>query len=93
VNRKEILEIAEELISGVRHQSYGEATESFNRVARLWNAYLYNQFREGRLISAGDVGIMMALLKIARMQTDPSLMDNYVDACGYLALTGEINGG
>jgi len=36
------------------------------------------------------VGIMMALLKIARLKGNPYHQDNYVDGAGYLACAGEL---
>jgi hypothetical protein len=32
----------------------------------------------------------MALLKIARIHSNPTHMDNWVDACGYMACGGEV---
>lgn len=45
----------------------------------------------GKCIKPADVCVMMALLKIARIQTGRYKADSYVDACGYLALAGEIS--
>ena len=39
-----------------------------------------------------DVANMMALLKIARTQAGQHNPDDYVDACGYSAIAGEIAG-
>ena len=37
-----------------------------------------------------DVATMMVLLKIARTQAGSHNVDDYVDACGYAAIAGEI---
>jgi hypothetical protein len=37
-----------------------------------------------------DVANLMSLLKIARTQAGNFNLDDYVDACGYLAISGEI---
>jgi hypothetical protein len=41
-------------------------------------------------ITATDVAVMMTLLKIARIRSNPHNLDNWVDACGYMACGGEI---
>ena len=41
-------------------------------------------------VSAADVAVMMNLLKVARIKSNPTHPDNWVDACGYMACGGEI---
>jgi hypothetical protein len=57
---------------------------NFALIANYWTVY------KGVEFSANDVGVMMALLKIARIQSGQRKDDNYVDAAGYLACAGEI---
>jgi len=78
--------LLEEAATAVRERenSYGSPEESFDKTARLWSAYLGHQFTEQ------DVGIMMMLLKIARMQKYEMHKDNYKDIAGYAAITYEI---
>ena len=45
----------------------------------------------GRTVSAEDVALMMALLKIARIKVGEFKADNYVDLCGYGALAYEVS--
>lgn len=53
--------------------------------------YLFNRFGDiPEPLSPEDVGLMMALFKIARIQTGSFKEDSFVDACGYLACAGEI---
>jgi len=52
-------------------------------IARYWSNHLDAQ------ITPADVGIMMTLLKIARMKGNPNHKDNYVDGAGYLACAAE----
>ena len=83
------MEEASNLISGERHEEYGDAKENFDRIAGYWNAHL------GLInfISARDVAAMMVLLKISRLHGDgPKDVDTYVDICGYAAIGGEIAG-
>ena len=48
-------------------------------------------YLRGRKIRPEDVAILMALLKIARIQTGRFKADSYIDACGYIALAGELS--
>ena len=84
ITREYVLEKAKELTGGERKKQYGSATGSFRRIAELWTAYT------GLPIDAGQVAIMMILLKVARTTTSPKKGDNYVDIAGYAALAAEI---
>jgi predicted DNA-binding transcriptional regulator AlpA len=87
--RSNILSAADQLINGERHEEYGDASDSFERIAGYWNAHLgLNNF-----ISPRDVAAMMVLLKISRLHGDgPKDVDTYIDICGYAAIGGEIAG-
>lgn len=87
--RSSILSAADQLINGERHEEYGDASDSFERIAGYWNAHLgLNNF-----ISPRDVAAMMVLLKISRLHGDgPKDVDTYIDICGYAAIGGEIAG-
>ena len=83
-SRDEILDTAKRLITVDREQEHGRPGLTFARTAHLWAGYL------GHEVTAHDVAAMMALLKIARSTHDPDNMDNWIDACGYLALGAEL---
>lgn len=85
MTREEILGKAEECVCGQRVTDYGKPEDNFERIAKLWNAYL-----DTPLIDAKDVAIMMALLKIARIKSGNGSDDCYVDLAGYAACAGEI---
>lgn len=87
--RKKILNEAERCVCTDREQQYGAIENNFSLIARLWREYLDTS----KPITAHDVAIMMALLKIARIATGTSKEDSYVDACGYIACAGEVAGG
>ena len=53
-------------------------------IAALWSVWL------GRTVTPQDVAVMMALLKIARMQHGAGTEDNAVDCCGYIALAEDM---
>ena len=84
VTRSEILDTAREYVTQDRAATHGDAERNFNLIADYWAAHL-----DGN-ITASDVAVMMTLLKIARIRSNPRNGDNWVDACGYMACGGEI---
>jgi hypothetical protein len=82
---KETLETALELVTGDRAEQYGDMHQCHQLIADLWNTYV-----RGKEIEAHDVAIMMALLKIARMQTGSRTPDNYTDLAGYAAVAAQL---
>ena len=84
--RGNVLLKAHEVINGQRQDVYGNPEDSFATIADLWSVWV------GREISAHDVAMMMALLKIAREKHGAGSEDNGVDACGYLALAADMVG-
>jgi len=84
--RAEILDTAKKYVTKDRAEQHGDLEENFNRIADLWNSYL-----EGSYISVTDVAVMMTLLKIARIKSNPSSGDNWIDSCGYMACGGELS--
>lgn len=84
--REAILAKANEIASGHRVGMYGQPERNFETIATYWSEYL-----GGIEITPGDVGIMMALLKIARIGSHHYKEDNYVDAVNYLLFSAELN--
>lgn len=82
-----ILAEAQEIVDGSRRTTHGWAERSFQRTADLWRALL------GIDVTAVDVALMLALLKVARMQCGEPVRDHFVDAAGYMALAGELENG
>ena len=95
---KSLLTHAADLVSGSRAAQHGPKERNHQNIADHWNAYLGP--RLDRPLSALDVALMMAELKIARakgsiqMGLEPN-PDNFVDLAGYAGVAGEIalNGG
>lgn len=75
-----MLESANKIIHGARAESYGSAEDSFDRIAKLWSAYLEAE------ISAHDVAMLMVLLKVSRAKVDEGI-DTAIDIAGYSALS------
>jgi len=78
-----ILLTACDLVNGERQREYGPPGECIGNTADLWSAYL------GHPVTAKDVGICLALVKIAR-EAHSHKRDNLVDACGYLGLAADL---
>ena len=83
MKREDILEQAKICVCGHRQNDYGTPEDNFNRIGKLWSAYMDIEFK------AKDVAIMMALLKVARIKAGNSI-DSAVDLAGYAACAGEI---
>ena len=91
MTREQILDEARKCVCGQREQDYGTPESNFGLIADLWNTYLFPSLNENRyVISAMDVAMMMALMKIARIRNGGGTGDSFVDLAGYAACGGEI---
>lgn len=72
----DILSEARQIVNGQRRKDYGNARESFSRIAAMWGAYL------GVPVTALDVAHMMMMLKINR-GVNGYKHDNILDIIGY----------
>lgn len=82
--RIEILGKAAHIVSQDRNVEYGPPEDSFARIANLWTAYLNVEFLPT------DVAAMLALLKIARLASNPMSEDSYIDLAGYAAVGASL---
>lgn len=93
MNREQCLDIAKECVTRDRQNTYGPPENNFNRIAKLWDAYLDLPYK----ITAVDVAVMLALLKVARIaygvQHGVQHEDNFIDGCGYFACACELQTG
>lgn len=87
MNRSDILDTAKEYVTKDRADTHGDAESNFGLIAAYWSAHL------NRNISPHDVAVMMTLMKLARMRSNPAHVDSAIDAAGYSALAGEIGTG
>lgn len=85
MKRADILATASEYVTIDRATTHGDAEDNFRRIAELWNAYLGVDD-----ITTIDVAVMLALLKVARIRSNPTHADNWIDIAGYAACGGEI---
>lgn len=84
--RSVILSTADALINGDRAKDYGDATESFTRLGQMWGAIL------GHDVTAAQVAMCLAALKLSRLSQTPDHTDSWVDLAGYAALGAEVAG-
>ena len=82
-NAKALFEEALLTISGPRRGDYGDATESFRRIALTWSAVL------GINVTPQQVALCMVGLKICR-EANAHKHDSLVDICGYTGLLAEM---
>ena len=90
MNTTDILKKTEKLVSKEREDKHGDKVTNHENIARLWSSYLQNKFKLNLHLLPEDVANLMTLLKIARTQGGKFNIDNFVDACGYAAIAGEI---
>lgn len=82
--RKRVLSEAERCVCGQREQDYGTPEDNFDRIAKMWSAYMGVEF------NPVDVSMFMVMLKAARIKSGGGTMDSFVDGCGYFSCGGEI---
>ena len=90
MNTTKILEQTQKLVSDDRAKKHGDKVDNHENIARLWTGYIQNKTKLAITILPEDVANLMSLLKIARTQAGEHNLDDYVDACGYSAIAGEI---
>jgi len=87
-SRGNILDTAKQYVDTDRAEEHGDMEDNFQRIAAYWNTHL------GLIsyIKDTDVAVMMTLLKVARIHSNTENVDNWIDACGYIACGGELAG-
>lgn len=90
-SKAETLDKAKEAVAD-RGLNYGSPEDNFKRIALLWSAHLENRYNTTQMegfdppvLDAHDVAMMMALMKIARLENDPRHGDSWIDMAGYAA--------
>lgn len=82
--RASTLDEAKAAVTGQRQSDYGTLEDNFKVIAGLWSVFL------GTEVTAMQVAPMMALLKVARIKSNPTHHDSYVDIAGYAACGAEL---
>ena len=87
---KAIAQKAADLVGGYRKEAYGDVVSGLTRIAIYWNAELHATGNAPpRALTASDVAKFMVLLKLARADTGPLRLDNFIDMAGWAAVAGE----
>lgn len=84
LTRSALLGAADKIVSRDRNATHGKPEDSFAHIAAMWSGYL------GIAIRPHDVAAMMAALKLARIRSNPSHADNWIDLAGYAACGAEV---
>lgn len=78
-----VLKQAEEVINGPRREAYGDAVESFKKIASMWSVVFKTE------VTPRQVAQAMICLKVAR-DVNKAAEDNLVDIIGYAALAEKL---
>lgn len=84
-SRAKVLDTAKDYVTKDRAADHGDMEDNFRTIASYWNTHLGIDFIEPQ-----DVAVMMTMLKLARIRQNENHLDNWIDACGYMACGGEI---
>lgn len=77
---------AHRLLAGDREKEYGNARDTHERIAAMWNAII----PQGARIRPVDVALMMAGLKIIRAAKNPAYEDSWTDLVGYAEIGARL---
>lgn len=73
-------------VTGPRREVYGNPEDNFATIAALWRAYWYRRCKAGAHytdFTPTDVGLMMSLVKVARLAQTPDHHDSAADLAGF----------
>ena len=87
--KHEILDLAKAATAD-RGLNYGKPENNFERIAARWRVHIANRFGVDVAIDGASVALMMADVKIARLENAPDHADSWVDLAGYAACGAEI---
>lgn len=85
VEPKKLFKEAEKLLKQDRQEVYGDAYDNYVRIGIMWSGIL------DTYISAEQVALMMATLKIYRASQNPNHSDSFVDAAAYIAIAAQAS--
>jgi hypothetical protein len=83
IEKKPLLQRANELIGGERQADYGNKLQNFSQIAMLWQGALATKLAPGQVLTAEDVAVCMIQVKIARLAKQPDHEDSILDVAGY----------
>lgn len=80
MNDGELLRNALAITLGERGNIYGHPADNLTLTLDLWNAYLKHLDRE---LTLSDLGALMVLVKLARLNNTPDHYDTLLDMAGW----------
>lgn len=86
--RKQIIDKMTACVMSDRNKSYGDPEDNFSNIAAYWDVHL--GARKPGPLTPLDVATMMQLMKIARLSTNPTHVDSWVDSAGYSVCGGGV---
>jgi hypothetical protein len=89
MKEESIFQEAERIIYGDREQTYGKPDKNLLTIANYWNIHIKAKYGTSVGLTAEDVCVMMALLKLAR-EANKHGRDNLVDMIGYVGLIQRV---
>lgn len=92
MNKFDIIDSIEKTLRD-REDIHGDAEINFENISALWGCYFSIKGRfhdDGIVLSKIDFAIMMILMKIGRLASNPYDIDSSIDIAGYAACLGEI---
>lgn len=93
MTRREILQAAHAAVCAQGQRRFGPPERGLGVVAQLWEPYLRSRCVSPGAdvtVTAEDVALLMALLKIGRICLSDGEGELYADLAGYAACGGEI---
>ncbi len=81
-----VLVEAQELLKSNRESTPGGPHVNFPKIATIWSVIL------GTPVTAEQVCLCMAGLKLVRLSNNPQHRDSQVDLCGYVGLVEMLQG-
>lgn len=88
MDRKEVLDAAAKACLITRSAQYSHPKDAFFSISKLWNTW-YGIRKPGEF-NAVDVAMMLAMVKQARLSSNPTHEDSWIDLAGYAACGGEV---
>lgn len=79
--RKELLAEVEKCVCKDRQNTYGDAEDNFADIAKIASVVLAPALK--RDLTAAEVALFSAAIKMARLKTSPEHLDNWIDLAGY----------
>ncbi len=81
---KSIAHEAHGLVHGERAKTYGHPRFDFTAIGKVWTGLLQDVLKEGVVLDAYRVAILMTGLKLCRLVKSPDHHDSRVDTIGYM---------